>query len=369
VHVLQKDGADTALTVTVPAGTTGAFHDSSNTVAVAAGEQLRYRSNSTHSVSTSLLYRVSAIQTVFTALSGERLYRIVSGRNQTTGTGFVGLMQSMYLESVEDAIECCMPEGTLRNAYADVIVNLGPGPNSYTLRKNGADTAVVINIPNGTTGQFEDLSNTVAVADEDLVAWRSVRSATLLNIQTLAIDFASTRFWGGGVVGTSPVTMVGSAAANDPRKDGFAMHTADFRSGVNNTLEVNSQVESLITDNWGGLCLYCDVNGQNGATTIKGRKNGSDAGSSFTVTVPATTTGRFTAVGDPIPLVPTDLLNIRRQALGTNASAMEYHVQNFHIEPPNGNGGIKPPTPKEACPQPFPAVTDTDPACLEPDPI
>lgn len=68
--------------------------------------------------------------------------------------------------------------GTAKNGHAWVTVNLNTNSCVLTLRKNGADTALVITCTALTTGSFTDTSNSVTVASGALLNWKASAGAT-----------------------------------------------------------------------------------------------------------------------------------------------------------------------------------------------
>jgi len=80
--------------------------------------------------------------------------------------------------------------GVLRNLYIQQRVSNGAGvTNTFTVRKNGVDTALSAAITNGTQG--EDTSNEVSVAAGDQISLKLVTSTTNPSediIATLELD-------------------------------------------------------------------------------------------------------------------------------------------------------------------------------------
>ncbi len=346
----------------VPAGMTGTFQDLVNTDAVVAGDVLGYRVFSRDSVSTAVGFDISLIAAIFTATANERAYRVNANLRSNIPTGdFVYPMmtaETVYLQTVasgrEDEVQSYLPVGTVRRASVLITIHIGGSGNTITFRRNEVDTSIVLVIPAGMTGVFSDLVNTVGLSDLDRCNWslRNTASNNLFATQYTTIDLVTTRFFGGGVRGAAPITLVGSAL--DSRKDGFASINSWWTAGQV-LLESQTQVAALVAGTWGGLLTYVDINGQDGACEMIGHLNGVDAG--FTVTVPAGMTGLFIAVGAGVSVVATDQLSQRRRALGTNSPPCEFHQQNFWVAPGttgpprDGEPPYTPPTPP-ACPGP-----------------
>ncbi len=345
----RVNGADGNQTVAIGAGLTGIFHDAVNTDAIAAGDLVDYRVFCGHSAPSATGFQCSIFQSLFTATADERVYRLTSGTSNTAlSTGFGSCMGGFPCDVLEWPLQIHVPAGTLRNAAHEVIINTRTGTSQLVLRLNEVDTDLVVDIPAGLTGIFEDLTHTVSVVDRDRLAWRfRLGGASGLYFVNFAglVDLVTTVFFGGGSRTSAGITLVGSAG--DSRKDG-----AGPQSGWHNQVtladEAEVQAEVLVTDTWEGIIVVVPQNGQNGSCEWISRLNGAD--STLVVTVPAFLTGTFESVGASIAVTPTDLIDIRRKANGTNSAELNYFTHNFF-----GIGGGEPPGP---------VVTDCDDVAL-----
>ena len=77
-----------------------------------------------------------------------------------------------------------------------VSSNLRTTDTLFTLRKNRTDTSIVITVPPGLSGYFEDISHTVSYAVDDEINWKQTTGAgtEALNFQTLSLDYESTDY-------------------------------------------------------------------------------------------------------------------------------------------------------------------------------
>ena len=89
--------------------------------------------------------------------------------------GTIGSTLSYVEASVKNGLNI---GGTFKNAMATVNSNPNTNSNVLTLRKNTADTAIVITVTALTTGIFSDLTNTVTAVSTDLINWKSSAGAT-----------------------------------------------------------------------------------------------------------------------------------------------------------------------------------------------
>lgn len=336
----------------IPAGTTGDFQDTTNSDTLAEDDEVSYRVNSQHSVITTTGFDISAICSLFTATSGQRVYRLgADGASMPVppSSGFMPLLTSgsAYLLASEASLQTYLPSGVLRQPSIFVRIHSGGSGNTFTLRVNEEDTDVVLSIPAGTTGHFHDDSNVASISDLARVDWAFVNTTTnnLFGFEYINIDLITDVFFGGFVRGDSPCVL--NADAGGARQDGFAL-LSGLPQTNQTTTEANCQVPALVADLWGGLLAYVDANGQNGAAYMQGRVNGAYAG--FQLTVPAGTTGLFIAEGDPVNVAAGDLLSQRRYVEGDSATDLEFHQQNFWIRPEDEEVDLP-----NACPLPGPS--------------
>ncbi len=359
--VTRINGADGNQTVTVPALTTGFFQDAVNTDVLSPGDLISYRTFSTNSVGATLGYNITIIQTVFTATAAGHIYRRVASQTLLRDTGFQSLGPGVDTNAAELGFQQVCTDGTFRNAAVDVISNIGGSSSILTFRLNGVDTALTITMPVGTTGILENLVDSVAVVQDDLVNWRTEDNATILQCRSYCVDYDTAAFHGGGTRDGAGVDLTASTCPGpDGRCDGFGPHSGWFDNIGLDFPESDQQAEALVTDIWTGIVVVVPINGQNGTTTWRGRLNGADTG--FVVSVPALTTGTFKSVGAPVALVPTSLINIRRTAGGTSPSALTYYTHNFlglgapgcdgDTGPPRDDGVPYDPPDLAACPGP-----------------
>lgn len=340
--VSRINGADGNQTLTVPATTTGAFHDSINSDALSAGDLINYRTYSAHSSGVVLGFNITLFQTLFTSNASERVYRRVASQQLGRDTGYQSLGPGVDTNVAELGFQQVCTVGTFRNAAVDIFSNLGGSESTLTFRKNGANTALTIALPVGVTGILENLLDSVTVAEDDLVNWHTEDNAIILQARSYCVDYVTTAFHGGGTRDGAGVTLVASTCPGpDGRCDGFGPHSGWFDNINIGIPESNQQAEALVTDSWTGIVCVVPSNGQDGTTTWKGRKDGADTG--FVISVPALTTGTFKSVGDAVAVIPTSLLNIRRTAGGTSANALTYYTHNFLGVAEDDGGNTGPP--------------------------
>lgn len=162
---LRKNGADTALTVTI-SGTDTTGSDTSNTVTFAAGDRINWKCVTSAVASGSTNPRISADYAGDTAneslllgridATGDNVYYPIDGWGSSTQSTFVLAKQLIATA------------GTIKKLY--VRLNTAPGAGNsrtFTVYKNGSTTALTLTISNtDTTGNDTTHSFTVAAGDK-----------------------------------------------------------------------------------------------------------------------------------------------------------------------------------------------------------
>lgn len=175
----RKNGANGNQVITIGAGQTGLFEDTTNSDTVVAGDLINF--SITHGVGTEAFNfrsvtakRVGVANSTLlaatlpgsTLAAGATTYFVVAGYNNGGG-------------ATEARHQTPVPfPGTLSKAAIGITVNASTTDVTYVLRKNGVDTAIVVTVPAGQTGQFTDLTHTVAVARGDLINWKASGATT-----------------------------------------------------------------------------------------------------------------------------------------------------------------------------------------------
>ena len=271
---VRKNGADDAITITIPAATTGVFEDISNIVTIADGDELCYKTVSggtgvvTFSLM-SLLFDEAANTVTITK-------QIAMGSAATT-SNTTQFMQISGDRSGTSAVEANMETrmkqaGVFKNAWLYVSANAKTTSTPVTFRKNRTDTAITWTIPAGTTGIYEDTTNPISVTAEDEVDWKIVYAldAANITIENIAIDFENPDGYHFPVAGST-------GATSDITQDFGTTNYYVVGGGAREiTVEADQKLKTRIPVTYSGLTIHGQVNTINGPTTVKFRKNGSD---------------------------------------------------------------------------------------------
>ncbi len=180
VFKTRKNNGDGNISITVPAGQTGLFENTSSfdTVAVDDGYNFGITSGSG---SETLTYSTIKIEFFADDYSGA----IVTG-NLNTATIAANLTKYLhtggttnsYANDVDVGKRVRITRATLSNLYVYLVANTVSADSTLTLRKNGADTAITLTITANTAGAFSDTIHSVEVGSGDDINYKIVTGAT-----------------------------------------------------------------------------------------------------------------------------------------------------------------------------------------------
>ena len=198
----RLNGANGGMSVTITAGTTGQFSDSSGSDVIASGDTYNYQivvplddpgftfvanvASVTFAATTSTVIRYAAVD--FSDLSSGSTYYIGMANCSTSGSGHT--TEAWHSFDTNAA-------ATYQNLYVYVSVNSGATATSVFLRQNGADTTVTVSCTGATTGSFEDAfattGHSVTTAANDDMNYSIVsNNQAAFNIEIISIEATST---------------------------------------------------------------------------------------------------------------------------------------------------------------------------------
>lgn len=186
------------------------------------------------------------------------------------------------------------------------------GDTTFTVRVNGADTALTVTVPQSSTGRFQDLTNTISVSATDLVS---------IGVTTTA----------GSTTSVPSITTLFTSDSGDSVQYNMAFDAGSYSSGTqprvfriaghltgSPTVEADNQALMQHAGNITAIGAYVSANARTTTTTFRNRINGANGTCTFAVT--ATSTGLFTDTTHSDAFVAGDLMNgIYTWASGSNA--------------------------------------------------
>lgn len=284
---VRKGGVDTALVVSVPATTTGTFSENSLSVAVAAGDLIAGQLVAGGGGVNTIAFRTGHI--VFTPdNASETVTKFGStGAGETFVVAFFPCpIDGTNMITTENQLQLRVAAGTLRNAGIFVNGNTRDAITNWTIRKNGVDQTLTLAVAAGTTGWFEDTTHTVTVVDGDLINWRYDHAGTSGVVAVnglLQFEFVSTAGVWLGATGSGPTTQ-----GSDTTRYFYPGGQKTFE-----TLEADTQQPPTpLNIFWSKFSVFINLNNISGGnSTFRSRVDG--ANGSVVITVPSSTTGRF----------------------------------------------------------------------------
>jgi hypothetical protein len=204
--------------------------------------------------------------------------------------------------------------GTWKNLTAYVHANNRGNTTTIRSRKNAANGNQVISVPAGQTGWFTDSTHTDSISPGDIVDIGVTLGANdaNFNVTVITSEFETTTDTGVVVTGDSdPETQ----AAGTTRYLAITGYTDPWTS------EAGTKVTVPFACTWSKLSCNVEVNGTTDSTTLRTRKNGMNGGQSLTI--PASTTGRFQDLSSSDSVAINDDINYQ-SITGAGGGVLSY---------------------------------------------
>lgn len=302
---LYVNGTITALTQTFSAGATGQFADDVNTVSVTAGDVVSLRISNASGGSGG--FTVNNISYVVDSTAAG----VVHGNyyNNSIGTLFNPFIQSS--SGIESSQQQYGIAGTISQFRTRIGSNTRNGDLVSVLRINGANGASTTTATAATPSvTYTDTSNTDTIADGDLICISFTRGGTTgvvtLTEQTVYYEGDNNSYM--SFTGTTLALSPGSAT------DYFFNISGITLNGTATEAE-NSIVWAIDDQEASYLSVRISTNTIATDSDYVFRKNGSDT--ALTVTILASTTGRFYNTTDTVAIDDGDIVGIKLAAGGS----------------------------------------------------
>ncbi len=324
-YTLMVNGIPSTLTLTVPAGTDGFFEDN-HIVSLVPNDLIDIEVVRGAGAGTSRTYTTSicliATKTSKTfhgcfqsgPLNG---YAYFNMTGMGGAYGVPGLMQ--------DRVRTPQTLSNFR-VYVEANTALADSPCGVDL--NGAPSTLIVSIPTGTTGAFEDTTHSVALVSGDLICFylqvlgggASIINATLLTCSTTSTH----RYQGTSASGTYNIN-----AANS-----YAPLESWFNDDVGMAIIETENKSRLKTMTYRYLFVRVNGNVSTDSVTVAFYVNGAD--STLMTTIPAGTTGEFENLTHSVHIMSDDIrgLHHNRLAGGGNVGYSTWQVEETGTDPP-----------------------------------
>jgi len=294
IYNLRKNGADTALTVTVGAGLTGFFEDIVNTDDYVEDDLLNYETDASASTVGTILCQTIKIEANTPSSNVWQMSAGVFGVGQAQGlTRFEPMVGAVQAHATESRAQSAISSSiTWDRLGIRIITNTMTVASNVVSRIDSVDGNQTVSIAAGLTGYFEDLVNT-----DDLLTTEQVNFEieTLAGVGTLTYTILSSRING------SPTTQILQTNSATMTSAGFMT----FPSGDNVSAapETEAQIRIRFDATWLLLTVQIYTNTQGAPASVVVARLASADGNQ-TVSIPAATTGEFQDAVNTDDLVP-----------------------------------------------------------------
>lgn len=299
-------GVDGNQLVTVGAGLTGDFQDTTHTDNLAGAGELLSVMLTIPAQSGSFTYVLGSLKFLPTATTDTVVLHQALGAGTTAGASAThykslsGLGSTQTTESREQfKVKIA---GTYKNLFVNIDTNTSTKTTTFRFRKNGANGNMNVAVAAGLTGIFEDTSNTDTVAVDDLVN----TIATTLSGATGLITYGNV---GVSFVGTAAkyhlICATHDGTSLNSNQTGYAAIAGALAliSSTENDCKALAGIGAVLSN----LEVRVITNTITASTTVRTRKN--NANGAQTLTIGAGLTGVFEDTSNTDSVVATDYVN------------------------------------------------------------
>lgn len=165
VVTFRINAANGNQTVSIGSGVSGAFEDTTNTDAVAVADEVNYQivvSGTSGQISTALIQMAhTSVGREMLTCNGNTVSTTNDNYNVPEGTDQIQTTELSTQKTARAAF-------TAKNLLVNIISHGASQGVDYFLRLNTANSALTLNVPQNTTGLFEDTTNSVSIAAADV---------------------------------------------------------------------------------------------------------------------------------------------------------------------------------------------------------
>ena len=281
---LRVNGVNVTNTVTITAGFVGVIEDTTHTDTIADGDKLVYRVV----IGAGGSLTIALISIIFDATT-DCISKQVShsyAPNESSLSRYVNISgRYSGVTNLESNVDARVKKaGIAKNAFLFVSSNPRTTPTTFTLRKNGIDTAIVLTAAPGVTNTiYEDTSNSVSYAVDDTISWEVTTGTGTETLQTwtLSIDYIST-VGHGFINGTSGCPSGATADLTlDPSVTEYYVVGGAMIEGV--ITEADAAIKARDSFTLFNLTVKAKANTLTAPSTLTLMKNGSPTAMSVTI--------------------------------------------------------------------------------------
>lgn len=298
----RKNGANGNQSVSIGAGATGTFEDTTNSDSLVSGDLVAVqivRGGTSGSIYLTIISFIleHATDDVPIEVAHGLLYVV------SPATNYHNLGGALAATTIESRTQYRLRVGGTASDIRIYVYENGINADTiFRLRKNGANASPAVTIPAKTTGAFEDTVNTESFVAGDLLNYQTVVGGHGGDIRASLAQMK--------LAATGRIITMGRPVPSMIYDD--QVRYAPLECSTNNsdwetTTESKVQVKARITMEAAKFYLRCSTNTLDAACTFVLRRNG--ATSSLGVSIGAGLTGEFEDTTDTVSISATDLLN------------------------------------------------------------
>lgn len=334
---LRINGANGNQSVSITNGVTGIFQDNSNSDTISSGDLLNYSiaagSGGTLTFTIfSILYEATGNASYFLMNNGSTGFTA----NSTTRYQSVGDDGLQITETTESDVQTRVRvAGTHKNLYVYINSNARITTTTLRSRKNSGNGNMSISITSGSTGLFEDTTNSDTLASGDLINYSLTTSTGggSIAFRIIGSEFLSDNDTVFSVVHSGSTSGISySFGATEQSGVSGGIYASSSPSEAN--MQLTCDQDCVISY----LQAYVSANGLNSATTVKLRING--ANGNLSVSIGATSTGYFQDASNSDSIVANDLINLQ-YVMGGVANTITFFTVLMNIDYATATTSIK----------------------------
>jgi hypothetical protein len=211
--------------------------------------------------------------------------------------------------------------GTFSDMGVRISTNSVNTATVFMFRLNAGNTSLTFSVAGSTSGWFEDTTNSVSVAVNDLVAIRYVPGTTGTFVQHVIktefdTDDSDTNSINRMAITTAAVNTTLTGASTT-----YYWHTQSQMPTATSTVEADQQSIEQYAGTYRNLGVRITANSRTNTTTVRLRKNGANGNQAASIT--SSGTGWFEDTSNTDSVVANDLINYSI-VNGTGTSAISY---------------------------------------------
>jgi hypothetical protein len=324
--------ANGAQSVSIAAGATGWFQDMSNTDTVSAGNLFTYQIVTPNTSGTITLMTATNLFAATTNTISE-FWTALFSTTLNSATRFVLVKGSNTFNATEALVQVKSGTGgTLKRLMALVSTNGRSTAVTIRSRVNTANGAQSASITAATTGLFQDASNTDTIVATDLfnLSFTTSTGGGTLQCESMGVALEATD--GSGMLVSSGVT--GALGTTVTRHIALGGHFGTSATETDAQLYAQGSLTLSL------LSAYLLTNTVSATSTLTSRINAGAGNQSVSIT--ASTTGRFEDAVNSDSVIDTDLINTRLVTGGTGTSLSLSMVHMKAVVPAVGGGPVIP---------------------------